>query len=151
MGPIGAIVAFGHPSRPPGSARADDSLKSRWIGGAAAPYGAGVPVPELTATQLRAMLAGGERPLLLDVRSHGEHLTVALPGSMLVPLPELAERMDEVREEGGGRGVVAYCHHGVRSRSAAALLLSSGFSAVWSLRGGIDAWAVQVEPGMPRY
>lgn len=107
-----------------------------------------MPVPELTVRELSELLERGERPLLLDVRGYGEHETVALPGSELVPLPELADRLDELPRD---RSIVAYCHHGIRSKSAAALLISSGFSPVWSLRGGIDAWAREVEPTMRRY
>ncbi len=81
-----------------------------------------MPIPELTVRELSEMLGRGERPFLLDVRGYGEHETVALPGSELIPLPELAERLDEVPRD---HDVVAYCHHGIRSKSAAALLISS--------------------------
>jgi len=109
-----------------------------------------MPVPETTVEELAAALAEGRRPVLLDVRSHGEHLTVALPDSVLVPLPELAERLDEL-EDVREHEIIAYCHHGIRSRSATALLLAAGFPRVSSLRGGIEAWAVRVQPGMRRY
>ena len=87
-------------------------------------------------------------PVLLDVRSEGEHDLVALPGSVLIPLPELAERVEELDR---GRAVVAYCHHGIRSKSAAALLTAAGFRDVVSLRGGIDAWSLRIDPSLPRY
>lgn len=109
-----------------------------------------MPVPETTVADLARALSDGRAPVLLDVRSHGEHLTVALPGSILIPLPELAERLDEL-EEVKGRPIVAYCHRGIRSRSATALLRAAGFPEVSSLRGGIDAWAREVAPGMARY
>jgi len=103
-----------------------------------------VPVREITVEELRDAPRG---LLLLDVRSEGEHELVRLPGSVLIPLPELHERLDELER---GRPIVVYCHHGIRSRSAAALLAAAGFDAV-SLRGGIDAWSLRIDPSLMRY
>ena len=74
----------------------------------------------------------------------------ALPGSLLIPLPELEERADEL-DALAGKEVVVYCHHGVRSRSAAAFLERLGFADVVSLAGGIDAWSLRIDPKVPRY
>jgi rhodanese-related sulfurtransferase len=109
-----------------------------------------MPIREITVEQLAESLAGGAGPALVDVRTEGEHAIAALPASTLVPLHELAERLDEVshlRE----RPVVVYCHHGVRSKSGAAILEAAGFRDVVSLRGGIDAWSLRVDPAVPRY
>ena len=105
-------------------------------------------VREITVEELRDLLASGRSPVLLDVRSEGEHELVALPRSLPIPLPELGERLDEIER---GRSVVAYCHHGIRSRSAAALLAGAGFTDVVSLRGGIDAWSLRIDPAVARY
>ena len=66
-----------------------------------------------------------------------------------MPLPELPARLDEI-EAPAGTLVVAYCHHGMRSLSAAVLLQQAGIPAV-ALRGGIDAWSLEVDPRVPRY
>jgi rhodanese-related sulfurtransferase len=87
--------------------------------------------------------------VLLDVRSHGEHQIAALRGSVLIPLHEFEERIDEL-EEFRGREVVVYCHHGIRSLSGAAFLESMGIPAS-SLAGGIDLYARIVDPSLPRY
>ncbi|MCI0572449.1 MAG: hypothetical protein L0Y66_16970 [Myxococcaceae bacterium] len=110
-----------------------------------------MPVPEISPQALAERLRGPaeKRPALLDVRFPHEHAYVALPGSLLVPLPELAEHAEEL-EALREREVVVYCHHGVRSLDGAAYLQSLGFDAC-SLRGGIDLYAVTVDPGMPRY
>ncbi len=110
-----------------------------------------MPVPEIFPTELAARLAGPPeaRPALLDVRFPEEHACVALPGSVLIPLPELEERADEL-EAFRGRPVVVYCHHGVRSLHGAAYLLARGLDAM-SLQGGIDLYARQVDPHLPRY
>lgn len=110
-----------------------------------------MPVPEITPEALAALLAGPaeSRPALLDVRYPNENAWVALPGSVLIPLPELEERAEEL-EPLRGRPVVVYCHHGVRSLHGAAYLLSLGLEAV-SLQGGIDLYALTVDPKLPRY
>ena len=106
---------------------------------------------ELGPTAVKALLEGdaGGRPVLLDVRNPDEHELCQLPGAVLLPLPELPERADEL-EPYRGRTIVVYCHHGVRSLSGAAFLSSLGFSTT-SLRGGIEAWSREVDPSVPTY
>ncbi|MGD2113765.1 MAG: molybdopterin-synthase adenylyltransferase MoeB [Acidobacteriota bacterium] len=101
---------------------------------------------------------------LLDVRTPMEADICRLDGSILIPLHELPERLDEIgrpfqadRADGdgggdrdGGRVIVAYCHHGFRSAQAVQLLRSHGVKAV-NLGGGIDAWSVEVDPSLARY
>ena len=108
-------------------------------------------IPEITPEQLAQSLGlpKEQRPFLLDVRTPSEHAHVALPGSVLIPLYELEERLDEL-EDVRGRDVVVYCHHGVRSLNGAALVQAHGLSAR-SLRGGIDAYSVRVDPSLRRY
>ena len=110
-----------------------------------------MPVPEISPAQLadRLHAPSAQRPALLDVRFPHEHAYVALPGSVLIPLPELEERADEL-EAFEGRSVVVYCHHGVRSLDGAAFLRARGLDAV-SLRGGIDRFSVEADPRLPRY
>lgn len=107
-------------------------------------------VQQIGVRDLKAKMAAGEPLYLLDVRRPDEHATCALPGSVLVPLDELPHRLDEI-EPPEGATIVAYCHHGVRSLSAAAILDRAGIGPVVSLRGGIDAWSIHVDPGVPRY
>jgi len=110
-----------------------------------------MPVPEMEVEACAAWLAGTEadRPALLDVRTPGEFQLAALPGALLVPLHEL-EESEGLLEPLRGRKVVVYCHHGVRSLHGAAFLRQLGFEA-WSMRGGIDAWSIRVDPRVPRY
>ncbi|MBY0526978.1 MAG: hypothetical protein K2R98_26530 [Gemmataceae bacterium] len=107
-------------------------------------------VREIDTSELARKLKAGEPVYLIDVRQPWEHEIAALPDSVLLPLPELAARGPEVRPPQGAL-VVVYCHHGIRSRSAAALLERSGVSDVVSLAGGIDAWSQVVDPSVPRY
>lgn len=107
-------------------------------------------VCEITAEQLATKLTNNEPLVLLDVRQPQEHETAALPDSQLIPLNELPGRTDEIHVPAGAQ-LVVYCHHGVRSRSAAALLEQFGFRDVVSLAGGIDAWSLRVDSRVPRY
>src|SRR2546430_1602923 len=73
-----------------------------------------------------------------------------LQGQALIPLHELPGRLDEV-QPGPGAQVVCYCHHGVRSLNAAAILRQAGFANAVSLAGGINLWSQLIDPSVPRY
>lgn len=107
-------------------------------------------IPQIEAAELAARFRAGQPTYLLDVRQPWEHKTAALPGSVLIPLPELAARAAEVQPPAGAL-VIVYCHHGIRSLSAAAILQRLGFHEVASLAGGIDGWSCAVDPTVPRY
>ena len=103
----------------------------------------------MTPEELKERLAGPRPPRLLDVRQPEEHAFAALPNSRLVPLDELPGRVEELAEW-RAEEVVVYCHHGIRSINAAVLLERHGFTAM-SMRGGIDAWSLRIDPSLPRY
>lgn len=106
---------------------------------------------DLAPTELAALLdrsaTGDAAPLLLDVREPWEHELVALPGSTLIPLGQLPGAIASLPRD---RAIVAYCHHGIRSRHALDLLRAAGLDAR-HLTGGIDAWSTQVDPALERY
>lgn len=104
----------------------------------------------LSPRELAERLAAGEAFYLLDVRMPWEHATAALPDSQLIPLPQLPASVGEVQPP-PGTPVVVYCHHGVRSQTGALILAHAGFTDVYSLAGGIDAWSIHVDAGIPRY
>lgn len=110
-----------------------------------------MPVPEISPQELARRLAGPpeRRPVLLDVRTPEENTWVALPGSLLLPLYELSEHEEEI-DALRGKAVVVYCHHGIRSLHGAAYLRSRGIDAS-SLAGGIDRYAQEIDPTLPRY
>lgn len=114
-----------------------------------APGDAGDPTAsdELTAPQLAALLGETAPPLLLDVREPWEHELAAIAGSQLLPLGRLADGIAALPRD---RRIVAYCHHGIRSRHALDALQAAGLDAQ-HLIGGIDAWSVQVDPAIARY
>ena len=107
-------------------------------------------LPPLSPALVAARIRDGAAPRLLDVRETFEHEFVALPGSRLIPLGELEDRLDELadwREQ----EIVVYCHHGVRSAHAVGLLLAAGFPQARNLSGGIDRWSLEADPTLPRY
>ena len=105
---------------------------------------------EISGRELAATLERGESVYLIDVREPWEHALAALPDSVLVPLGQLEAQASELAPPAGAL-VVTYCHHGVRSLSAAAFLARTGFGDVRSLAGGLDAWSREIDPTMPRY
>ena len=104
--------------------------------------------PVITVEELKARWARGDRPFLLDVREVFEHQLVRLGGDVLIPLGELIARRHELDPE---REIVVYCHHGNRSGKATAYLRHNGFPHARNLRGGIEEWAVRIDPSLPRY
>ncbi|MBC8133721.1 MAG: hypothetical protein H7X95_12125 [Deltaproteobacteria bacterium] len=106
---------------------------------------------QITVDDLASLLAAGQPVMLLDVRQPWENETAQLKDSMLVPLHELEERAPTEITPPVGTLVVAYCHHGIRSLTAAAILEEHGIDNVVSLAGGIDAWSRQIDPSIPRY
>jgi len=105
-------------------------------------------VAEVTATALAERLKTDTAPFLLDVREGWEWAVSNLSehGARLIPLSELEQRVGELPTD---REIVVYCRSGQRSRSGAAQLARAGFAATTSLRGGLLAWASEVEPGLP--
>ena len=103
---------------------------------------------DLSPEDLHRRLRAGDDLQLIDVREEMEFDYCHLPGSLLVPLDELPRRAAEIRTAGP---VVVICHHGVRSAHAASYLRHLGRTNVLNLRGGVDAWALRVDPDFPVY
>ena len=85
---------------------------------------------------------------LLDVREPWEYERVHLPDCLHIPMDDLRARLTELDPQ---RTYVVLCHHGNRSRQVTAFLQARGFSQVINLAGGIEAWASELAPQMPRY
>jgi sulfur dioxygenase len=98
-------------------------------------------VRQLTAEDVRVRLASGQQPFVLDVREPKEFTGELghIPGSTLVPLRELADRVKELQTHKAGPTIVV-CRSGVRSTTAAAILEGLGFDQVYNLQGGMVDW-----------
>jgi len=103
---------------------------------------------ETTPAQLRERLDRGEKIRLLDVRELQEWEICHLQGATLIPLRDLPSRLSEFNS---ADRIVVYCKTGKRGAEALSLLRSAGFFRVENLAGGIDAWAKEVDPTIPRY
>jgi rhodanese-related sulfurtransferase len=110
-----------------------------------------VPLPiEIDCRGVQAAQASADDFLLLDCREPDEHAIASIAGARLLPMSELAARVDKLspwRE----RRIVAFCHHGRRSLQVANWLRAQGFEQVQSMAGGIDAWAAEIDPSLARY
>lgn len=102
----------------------------------------------VTAVEVKARLDRGERFQFIDVREVHEHQICRIEGARLIPLGELPGRLGELDAESE---VVVHCKSGVRSAKAAALLREHGFRRVVNLKGGILAWADEVDNSIPKY
>lgn len=102
---------------------------------------------EISTGELKERLDKGENIFILDVREQGEYDHCNI-GGYLVPLRELPKRINELDSN---REIVVMCHSGARSARAAQFLRQSGFARVKNLTGGIDKWAREIDPKLPRY
>ena len=107
-------------------------------------------IPQLTPGELARWRedAAREPPVLVDVREPWEFDLCGIEGSLLVPLGQLPRRVDTLPHD---RPLVMVCHTGRRSQNAAMFLAQAGFTDVQNLSGGVEGWAVEVDPSMRRY
>jgi len=103
---------------------------------------------DIEAGELAERLAQGEQIHLLDVREPHELEISRLEGATLIPLGQLAARLAELDS---AEEMVVFCKGGTRSARALELLASAGFRKVKNLKGGINAWAKEVDPRLPVY
>ncbi|HVL90270.1 MAG TPA: molybdopterin-synthase adenylyltransferase MoeB [Actinomycetota bacterium] len=93
-------------------------------------------------------LRAKEDVYLLDVRDPHEYEIVHLPDSHLIPMNEVLDRLSEIPQSGN---VIVMCKVGARSAQVLRYLHEVGLKNVKHLHGGLEAYAAQVDPGMPRY
>ncbi len=105
-------------------------------------------IPTLSVQELQDRLHSTAELCLLDVRLGWEYQICSLANSLLIPLQELEGRLMEVPRD---KPIIVLCHHGVRSQQAAKLLIQAGFKNVFSLEGGIDAWAKKIDSSVSIY
>jgi rhodanese-related sulfurtransferase len=103
-------------------------------------------IPSLTPAEAFA-LARETSAIVLDVREPFELEICSVAGAIRIPLRELPMRVGELPT---GRTVLCLCHHGVRSLRAAEWLHAHAFD-VANISGGIERWAEDLDPSMPRY
>jgi adenylyltransferase/sulfurtransferase len=103
---------------------------------------------EITVEELKKRLDRNDKLFILDVRNPEEFQICRIPGSMLLPLPELPQRFKELDPD---QEMVIHCKSGMRSLKATNFLRQQGFRNVKNLKGGILAWADRIDPSVPKY
>ncbi len=103
---------------------------------------------EISASELAEQLKNSEPVRLIDVREPHELHISAIPQAELIPLGSLASRMHELDS---AEAFVLMCKSGTRSARALELLAGAGFRKLKNLRGGINAWATEVDQSLPTY
>jgi monothiol glutaredoxin len=106
-----------------------------------------LPIRQLSAPDLAALLASGTAIELVDVRTPEERAIAAIEGARL--LDQAYHDVLLLRDR--NTPIVFQCHHGIRSQHAAEYFREQGFRNLYNLRGGIDAWSLLVDPSVPRY
>jgi len=103
--------------------------------------------PEIRVEALKQRLDAGEDLFLLDVRDEYEY-EISNIGGILIPLPELSKRVNELD---ANKNIVTVCKMGPRGAKAAQVLHKAGFTHVWNLTGGIHAWSDRVDHAVQKY
>jgi monothiol glutaredoxin len=106
-----------------------------------------MPITQITAPALKALLQGAQPPQLIDVRTPEEQAIARIAGAQLLDQP-LVEHLRGLPRD---TPLVFQCHHGIRSQHAAQHFEALGFTNLSNLVGGIEAWSVLVDPTVPRY
>ncbi len=103
---------------------------------------------QIEPREFKQRLDRGDEFLLVDVREPWEHELCRIEGAKLIPLGAIPARLALFEQ---AEHVVLYCHHGMRSLDAVAWLRAQGIEGARSLSGGVDRWATEIDPRIPRY
>ncbi|NBX76413.1 MAG: sulfurtransferase [Proteobacteria bacterium] len=105
-------------------------------------------IEQITALEAQHLIQVEPTAQILDVRETWEREFGSLPKSK--PLNKNLFK-EILKTNPKDTPVILYCHFGVRSLDAAHHFCREGFSRVYTIRGGIDAWSTQVDASIPRY
>jgi rhodanese-related sulfurtransferase len=103
---------------------------------------------EISVEELARRRASGDAIVLLDVRDPDEVSAAALPDAVRIPMREIPDRLGELDPKAE---IAVLCHYGGRSGRVAQFLTLRGFANVHNVEGGIDEYALRVDPTIPRY
>ena len=105
---------------------------------------------ELDVSEVKSLTDQGESFVLLDVRERDEYDVAKIDGSVLIPMSELRDRLDELEPHREER-IVVHCHHGGRSMQVTNALRARDYAKCQNMAGGIDQWSLQIDSSVPRY
>lgn len=110
-------------------------------------------IAEMTVQELKQLIESGANDfVLLDVRNPNEYEIARIPGSVLVPLPDIesGEGVAKVKELLNGHRLIAHCKMGGRSAKALGILKEAGIEGT-NVKGGITAWSREIDATVPEY
>ncbi|RCK44879.1 sulfurtransferase [Thalassospira profundimaris] len=105
-------------------------------------------VRDISCQEVASMMETSIPFTLVDVRESWELDICSIDGALHIPLGDIARRFQEIDAD---KPVMLLCHHGVRSRHAAMFLAAHGLTDIFNISGGIEKWALEIAPEMPRY
>jgi sulfur-carrier protein adenylyltransferase/sulfurtransferase len=108
---------------------------------------------EMTVTELKALIdSGADDFVLIDVRNPNEYEIAKIPGSVLIPLPDIEQGkgIEQVKAALNGHRLIAHCKMGGRSAKALAILKEAGIEGT-NVKGGIQAWSREVDASVLEY
>jgi len=105
-------------------------------------------VRELKPEEAQVQLKAGTIEFILDVREPDEFELASISGSIQIPMGLILGQLPQIPKDKTG---LVICHHGMRSAYVIKQLQKNGYTNLWNLRGGIDAWSIHVDESIPRY
>ncbi len=105
---------------------------------------------EVDCQTVKRKLDAGESFLFLDCREKDEYATPNIKGTVLIPMSELVDRVNEL-DAHKDQEIIVHCHHGGRSLRVTNWLRQQGFAKATNMAGGIDQWSQAIDPSVPRY
>jgi rhodanese-related sulfurtransferase len=103
---------------------------------------------EITPAEVKQRLDQREKLLLIDVREPWEFAICSIEGAKLIPMGTVPANLQALDTDDD---IVVYCHRGMRSLDVAVWLRGQGVERAKSLAGGIERWALEIDPKLPRY
>jgi len=104
---------------------------------------------ELSVHETKALQQSApDRTTIIDVRESFELDICRLPGAEHIPMRQIPEHLDTLPRD---KHLLILCHSGMRSLRVTEFLRARGFEAVSNITGGIEAWAAEIDPSLPRY
>ena len=107
---------------------------------------------EMSVKELKDFIDNGDDFVLVDVRNPNEYDIAKIPGSILVPLPDIenGSGVEKIRDLVNGRRLIAHCKMGGRSAKALHILKKEGIEGI-NVKGGITAWSQEIDPSVTQY
>jgi len=103
---------------------------------------------EINVLELKARMDRNESLFVVDVRNSNEFQIGRIPGTILIPLGDLPNRLSEIPKD---REVIVHCKSGLRSGAAIEFLKSQGYTKLVNVTGGILEWSDKIDPSVPKY